>query len=171
MADAYGTLIFSKSEDCSYDEVQLLKTLNRYKWSSCDGSWKLFAGDVEPSFDTGSPQYPTLFVERFDRYLLAKDTGDVWVAASDLAPDDEEYIDDFELSTPDLDQVCKDISGCIKSGWIEIGLAANMRSRYAYFQKLQVFADGRGLRLYCITGYSYPEGISTEFTSDWTSSL
>lgn len=168
MADAYGTLIFTKSEDCTYDAERLLDALNLYKWSYCGGKWILKEGNTKPCFDTYSPQYPTVYVEKFERYLIEKNSEEIWVTAVDLTDEDQDDIQDVQLSTPSLDEVCRDLSCSIQSGWFEIGLSANMNLRYAYFQKLQVFADGRGVRHYCMTGYGYPEGISTDFTSNWT---
>jgi hypothetical protein len=75
-----------------------------------------------------------------------------------------------ETAQVDLDSLCADIAQAIDSGWIEIGLSANMRQRYAYYQSLQIYSNGQGVRTYALTGYQFPQGVTTEFTKLFQSS-
>ena len=70
----------------------------------------------------------------------------------------------------DIDSLCVDISHEINSGLIEIGLSANMKQRYAYYQTLQIYSNGQGIRTYALTGYQFPQGVTTEFTKLFQSS-
>jgi hypothetical protein len=97
------------------------------------------------------------------------DGTEVWV---DGVPDscDEVDIVDIETAEVDLDSLCADIAQAIDSGWIEIGLSANMKQRYAYYQALQIYSNGQGARTYALTGYQFPQGVTTEFTKLFQSS-
>ncbi|NCA22667.1 MAG: hypothetical protein EBS86_16230 [Crocinitomicaceae bacterium] len=57
------------------------------------------------------------------------DGTEVWV---DGVPEfcDKEDVVKVETAKVDLDNLCADISQAIDSGWIEIGLSANMKQRY-----------------------------------------
>ena len=91
------------------------------------------------------------------------DGTEVWV---DGAPQfcDKEDVVKVETAEVDLDSLCADISQAIDSGWIEIGLSANMKQRYAYYQTLQIYSNGQGVRTYALTGQQFPQGVTTEFT-------
>lgn len=45
MADAYGTLTFTKSEDCKFNAAKLVQTLNALAWDNEGGAWE--CGDKE----------------------------------------------------------------------------------------------------------------------------
>ncbi len=98
-----------------------------------------------------------------------EDGTEVWI---DGVPEffDHDNIVDVETAVVDLDNLCAEISQAIDSGWIEIGLSANMKQRYAYYQTLQIYSNGQGIRTHALTGYQFPQGVATEFTKLFKSS-
>ena len=60
MSDAYGTIVFSKSDDCIIDQRNLLIELNRYAWGNHNTEWE-FGEDDLPSMTSQCIQYPTVF--------------------------------------------------------------------------------------------------------------
>ncbi len=114
--------------------------------------------------DTHCSQYPTVRPLTKIRTQIELDDGtEVWV---DGVPKfcDEDDILDIETEEVDLDSLCADISQAINSGWIEIGLIANEKLRYAYYQTLKIYSNGQGVRTYALTGQQFPQGVTTEFT-------
>lgn len=165
MADAYGVFIFSKSKDCNINAAQLVNKLNAYQWAQDDLEWCFDADDMDEIYcDTHCSQYPTVYPLKTIRTQIELEDGtEVWVEG---VPEfcDEDDILDIETAEVDLDSLCADISQAINCGWIEIGLSANMKQRYAYYQTLQIYSNGQGVRTYALTGYQFPQGVTTEFT-------
>ena len=171
MADAYGIFIFSKSKDCIINAAKLVNKLNSYRWAQDDLEWCSRPDDVNVIYcDTRCSQYPTVYPLKTIRTQIELDDGtEVWV---DEVPEfcDKEDVVKVETAEVDLDSLCADISQAIDSGWIQIGLSANMKQRYAYYQTLQIYSNGQGVRTYALTGYQFPQGVTTEFTKLFKSS-
>ena len=165
MADAYGIFIFSKSKDCNINAAKLIHKLNSYRWAQDDLEWCSRPDDVNVIYcDTHCSQYPTVYPLKIIRTQIELDDGtEVWVDGVPEFCDDDDIVD-VETAQVDLDSLCADIAQAIDSGWIEIGLSANMRQRYAYYQSLQIYSNGQGVRTYALTGYQFPQGVTTEFT-------
>ena len=165
MADAYGVFIFSKSKDCNINAAQLVNKLNAYQWAQDDLEWCFDADDINEIYcDNHHPQYPTVDPFKTIRTQIELEDGtEFWVEG---VPEfcDEDDILDIETAVVELDSLCADISQAINSGWIEIGLIANEKLRYAYYQTLQIYSNGQGVRTYALTGQQFPQGVTTEFT-------
>ena len=165
MADAYGVFIFSKSKDCNINAAQLVNKLNAYQWAQDDLEWCFDADDINEIYcDNHHLQYPTVDpLKTIRTQIELEDGSEVWVEG---VPEfcDEDDILDIETEEVELDSLCADISQAINSGWIEIGLIANEKLRYAYYQTLQIYSNGQGVRTYALTGQQFPQGVTTEFT-------
>ena len=165
MADAYGVFIFSKSKDCNINAAQLVNKLNAYQWAQDDLEWCFDADDINEIYcDNHHPQYPTVDpLKTIRTQIELEDGSEVWVEG---VPEfcDEDDILDIETEEVELDSLCADISQAIKSGWIEIGVIANEKLRYAYYQTLKIYSNGQGVRTYTLTGQQFPQGVTTEFT-------
>jgi hypothetical protein len=171
MADAYGVFIFSKSSDCNINAAKLVEKLNAYQWAFDDAEWCLDPDDMNEIYcDTHHPKYPTVHpLKTLRTQVQLEDGTEVWI---DGVPEffDDDNIVDVETAEVDLDNLCADISQAIDSGWIEIGLSANMKQRYTYYQTLQIYYNGQGVRTHALTGYEFPQGVTTEFTKLFQSS-
>lgn len=171
MADAYGKLLLSTSDDCSFDQALLLKKLNSYKWAYDDTQWCADERSACIVTDPFSSQYPTVFPNQIKRWLIELDDGtEEWIQCRETELDYSEIIEIETEECDDLDALCADIAEAISTGWIEIGLVANTGSRDAYFQTLQINSNGQGVRRYCLTGYPFPEGMQLEYTKNFQSS-
>lgn len=129
MADAYGTMVLTYSENIECDFDGLVDYLNCFSWSSDDCIWE------KGSYEDGSfwvaaahhnPQYPTVFVD----YL-------------EFDEDIEINEEDFGISLVDL---ASNISDYITTGHIEIACVANEKLRYIYIQRLKVDFEGNASR-------------------------
>ncbi len=167
MADAYGKLLLTTSDDCIFDQALLLKKLNSYKWASDDTLWCADEGSPYIYTDSFSAQYPTVFPQKIKRWMIELENGtEQWIEGGEIDMTSSE-ITEFETEEfDDLDGLCADISEAISTGWIQIGLVANTRGRNAYFQTLQINSNGQGVRCYCATGYAHPKGMQTEYTKN-----
>jgi len=121
MADAYGMLVFTKSKDCKFHGAKLVKVLNQYRWNNDDEPW-FYCSENKYFYlhKNSSVQYPTVFPE--------------------IEINDEE----FEVAS--LEDLCKEISPFLKSGWIEIACSSNEKQRYVTFESLRISADGKASR-------------------------
>jgi hypothetical protein len=63
MADAYGTLVFSKSSDGVVDANGLARALNEARWNNDGGEWAVTTSQQLLCFSNPKPQYPTLAPE------------------------------------------------------------------------------------------------------------
>jgi len=149
MAAAYGTIIFAKSNDCSFNSDKLDKVLRTYIWSECEGMWEYDSMNQRFNFSTEYAQFPTLFprpIISFD--LWDESTDKSWtVLAEDMKKEDYEFIDDRdEGDSEKLDTLSKKIAPCLSSGWIEFSLCSNMNTRYVMFETLRIYFDGKAER-------------------------
>jgi len=76
MADAYGTLTLSKSENCIYDLANLQAALNKLSWDSEGGSWEMCSESAELVFSQSRVQYPTVYPSAEDAYIFISAEGD-----------------------------------------------------------------------------------------------
>lgn len=60
MADAYGTLTFAQSKDCSYDKKGLLAALNALSWDNEGGCWDACDGQAGLVFCRSRVQTPPM---------------------------------------------------------------------------------------------------------------
>lgn len=144
MADAYGTITFTKSSDCTHDSAALVNELNSFNWSNDGVSWIL---DEENSYiyvNSRSPQYPVAIPE-FEEFIHIKNEDETWTTlkASNVNEEEINQIYGFTTSPYPLATLSQRLSQHIKSGWIEISCVANEKTRYVYFQSLRIHSDGK----------------------------
>jgi hypothetical protein len=153
MADAYGTITFTKSSDCTLDSAALIDALNSFKWSSDEVSWVLDEEDSRISINSWSPQYPVAIPE-FDELIHIKNEDGTWTThkASDVNEDEIESTYTYTVSPYPLATLSQRLSQHINSGWIEIACVANEKTRYVYFQSLRIHSDGRSSKINTWTG-------------------
>jgi len=170
MADTYGGLIFSKSQDCVYDAQALKRKLNGYKWSSGFQHWE-YTKEWDNFYSKERvSQYPTVYPDVIlSVHVMDDDGNEQQKSYKDLTEDELELIDQFEcdLEEADLDNLCLDISEALSAGWIEIGLTANHANHYAHFQSLHILSNGQGKRQYVSTGDSPDKVNRIEYTENF----
>ncbi len=170
MSDAYGVLIFSKSDDCVFNQDVLLYKLNNYKWSECFTKWVSGRPTDVILADSLCSQFPTTYPERIASIFIENEDGEE--VEMRFGEFEESHLTgknviDINYESPGIDEICEDISQALESGWIQIGLSGNMDRRYAYYQSLHIFSNGQGVRQYYMTGYSSTEGIRVEYTKNY----
>jgi hypothetical protein len=144
MADAYGMIVFSKSEDCTFNSNELEQVLNQYRWEDCDGLWDY--DDTRKIFwyESDTVEYPTTNPTIVTSYLIETDQGETkQVLAKDMKNDDFENVVDEVTEEVSLKQIVQDSSKTLYSGWIELACVANEKSRYVYFDSLRIYANGK----------------------------
>ena len=159
MADAYGMVTFSKSDDCNFDSEKLKKCLNQFEWDNTGAKWCISnSGNLyldEYGFDR--PQYPTAIPKEVQMYELFDRRIDGKVFFNQKSPE-QMAEDDWDLVAGSIDapipleRLSGILSSLLKSGWIEIACVANEKSRYVYFEVLRIYADGRAYSKNHISG-------------------
>jgi hypothetical protein len=145
MADAYGTLIFSCSEDVQLkDKKKLVKELNNFSWDNWGGNWVIDKDRIY--YGGGTVQYPSVFPSRTKSVILMIDGVKKVVHPSELTKEDEDYFYDKEDENVPLDYLRDLLAKYISKGWIEIACIANEKSRYIYLEELRIYSDGRAFR-------------------------
>jgi len=128
MSDAYGTITFSTSANCTINAKDLAEALNQFEWTSSGDKWEFdsYGGKYEIWNTNGSnAQYPTTFPN-----LIENVTDD----------------DDFEMENVSLQKLSEALSQHVTKGWVEIACCANEKSRYIYFESLRIYANGNAER-------------------------
>jgi hypothetical protein len=144
MADAYGTITFTKSSDCTVDSAALVEELNSFNWSNDEVSWVLAEEESRISVSFRNPQYPVAIPE-FEEFIHIKNKDGTWTTYKAIDVNEDEINDmyGFTNSPYPLATLSQRLSQHIKSGWIEISCVANEKTRYVYFQALRIHSDGR----------------------------
>jgi len=159
MADAYGMVTFSKSDDCNLDSENLKECLNQFEWDNSGARWCISnSGNIyldEYSFDR--PQYPTAIPKEIQAYELGdkKFEGEFIFyqkSAGEMTEDDWDLVVGSNYVPISLQRLSDLISPIIKSGWIEIACVGNEKARYVYFEVLRIYADGRAYTKNHISG-------------------
>ena len=164
MADAYGTLIFSCSEDVQLKgKKNLVEALNNFNWDNSGGKWAI---DKTRIFYEGMEvQYPTTYPEQTKSFILQKDGVRTKIDISELTDEQEDFIFDVESEVVSLENLRNLIASFIKKGWIEIACIANEKSRYIYLEELRIYSDGRAHRKNSFIGSNkaFPNTREEEF--------
>ena len=130
MSDAYGMITLAKSTDCDVDSEAMLISLNCYAWANHNTEWVL-SNEKTFYMSEMSLQYPTVF--NLIRQVNPKEQF--------INSDDDD--DDDEVS---LEELVTKIASHMRSGWIEISAVAHEKNRYVYYEKLKIYATGKGFR-------------------------
>lgn len=150
MADAYGGITLSTSQDSEINAAQLVELLNHFSWTSGNGEWitnKMDGKDAFWHIDDFNCQYPSLFPRKSVAIIVKKDDGTDKRIPIDQATDDEldEYWD-IEEEDISLEKLSHHFAKAITNGWFEIACTANEKNRYVYFHSLRIYADGKAIR-------------------------
>ena len=156
MADAYGGITFSTSDDCIVNASALVEALNNFQWTNADGEWitvKLNDKDTfwhKDSFDT---QYPTVFPQKDIAVIVQQDNNELKrIPSEDATSEDYDNAYDIETGDVELKEFSELFSAHITTGWIEIACTANEKNRYVYFESMRVYEDGRAERKAILSG-------------------
>ena len=167
MADAYGTITFSKSTDCIFDAQELMAVLNTFEWDSSGGTWDCYENELlvrdGDGFDLA--QSPLAIPIQVNFYTVStQDEEEVQKALSEMTPDDWENIIEEDLEPMPLSALSEAISPLIDNGWIEIACVANEKVRYVYFESIRVCADGKVSHRYLRSG---PGTESSDYSEEY----
>jgi hypothetical protein len=153
MADAYGTLVMSKSEDCRLDVHGFVNELNLFKWDNESGKWQY--EDDFIFFDTDVAQYPTVFPSRLSEircFCENTDTNYTKASLSEMSDQDWENWEETVFEECELIDIKNSLSKYINSGWVEIACVSNEKQRYINFGLLRIEANGLATRKMYISG-------------------
>lgn len=143
MSDAYGAIIFSKSNDCIIDGTMLADALNEFNWANEEAHW--IYSEINDSLQINSYhlQYPVALPE-FEEFVHVRDSNGIWTTynASEVNHDALDLPTCSSYSPYSLKELSRRLSPHVKNGWIEISCNANEKSRYCYFQSLRVYSNG-----------------------------
>lgn len=144
MSDAYGTITFKKSDNSSFDSSLLAQELNSFDWSNDGSKWFVNEESESLYLDSRNPQYP-LAIPEFQEFIHIHNEDDSWTTfkASEVNEDDLLVMHGSTCSPYPLKTLSNRISPLLREGWIEIACVANEKARYAYFQLLRIYSDGR----------------------------
>ena len=150
MADAYGGITLSTSDDSMINADLLVELLNKFNWTASDGEWIKKENDGKDTFwhfDGFNTQYPSLFPREPVAVILKEDDGTLKRIPYEEATDQdlEEYWDIEEVDIS-LEVLSKHFTKAITKGWFEIACTANEKNRYVYFHSLRIYADGKAVR-------------------------
>lgn len=154
MADAYGTLVLSKSPDGVVDTNGLALALNEARWDNDGGEWAVTTSQQLLFYSNPRPQYPSVTPER-DHLCHCFDSARQEAYSkppADMTDEDWGYFEDGDTRECTLEEL-RDMSvPFISSGWIEIAYSSNEKQRYVEFGRLKIYADGRAERSLIRTG-------------------
>ena len=145
MADAYGTLLLSHSDDAVFSKVKMIKELNKLRWDNWGGKWAIDSSNII-FYDAITVQYPAVFPTQIKSVKLMIDGEEKVLHPSEVTEEHEDFILDEEEEIIPLYLLRDSIKEFIKKGWIEIACVANEKQRYVYMQKMRIYSDGRAIR-------------------------
>ena len=149
MSDAYGVIIFTKSNDCLYNVDGIINILRQYDWSQEDAEWEYDEDSGVLFYGNGDVQEPNLFPRRPLTYSVIRgdDEETVIIKAEELLEDDLENGGDIEEEEEvPFDQLVNELSPFIKQGWIEFGCGAHQNTERIYFESMRIDSKNSGTR-------------------------
>ncbi len=171
MSDSYGVLIFKKSHDCDLDGDELVRRMNKFRWSSDDTSWEWDQERGSAVANSICTQYPSAYPTRIDRVLIETASGqEEWIDFDETELPLEETLEHEEREV-ELEELCSYLAPAIKSGWIEVTSVSNDRLKFGSYQSIQVYANGQGISQLHITGLAYPKGSILHMTAGFDPAL
>jgi hypothetical protein len=140
MADAYGAVVLSMSDDCRVNEALLLQKLNELDWCNEDREWSV---ENHSFFYSSQCQYPTVCFTHPITVNYADVNGNHMSVP--FAEATEEQFDasegDYDYEDMPLSHISHHFKDCIRSGSIEIAATCNEKSRYVQYESLTIHAD------------------------------
>lgn len=163
MADAWGVLTFTKSEDCEIDVKALTDAMNQFKWDNWGGKWECDTDNNLLWYDESTAQYPTVFPQiQAEIYCYSESTDSEYTKSlSEMTADDWNNFEDAEYEDCSLEQIKSFLVPFIKAGWIEIACSSNEKQRYVNFGSLRINANNTATRNYYCSG---PQSSCDSFT-------
>ena len=149
MSNAYGVIIFTKSNDCVYDANGIINVLSDYEWSQEETGWEYDEDSGVLFYGNGDVQEPNLFPQRPLTYAVVRGNPKktVIIKAEELLDQDlENGCDVEEQEEVPFVQLVKEISSFIQQGWIEFGCCAHQKARYVYFESMRIDSNNSGAR-------------------------
>jgi len=161
MADAYGTFVFTQSDDSIIDGEQLVNALNGFRWDFSGGEWGWDEESESISHDQYIAQYPTICPERIVKIecMLDEDGTEYFKSYDDMSEEDWDNVVEEHYEEIDLAEIKKVLGKHISQGWIEIFCRSNEKNRYASIASLRIEADGDATRRYVVWNAS--KGMET----------
>jgi hypothetical protein len=163
MADAYGGITLSTSDDSVINAEYLIQQLNTFQWTNGNGEWIHKEIDGRSTFwhkCDSNTQYPSLFPTAYTAVIKKNDDGSITKIDIDQASDDDiKSASDFDWEYVTLNELSLDLSPPVKEGWVEIACVANEKNRYVYFQSLRIYANGKVIRRKIESGTCLTEPI------------
>jgi hypothetical protein len=154
MADAYGALTFSKSDDCVFDGKALTRALNELQWTTSGNEWKYYVdGDMIGMSDFGV-QYPTVFPEKHVLIRCYCSESDIEYEKISLDMTEHDWLNfvDSDMDLCSLEDLRDAFSRYLSQGWFEIACCYNEKCRYVTFQSLRIYASGEVERVFVTSG-------------------
>jgi hypothetical protein len=141
MADAYGVVTFTRSEDCQMDIEGLRGILNQFSWDTSGAKWEITESE-SLCLDTYVAQYPTAIPAELKDYVSLRERGAFYeILRERIARKNwDNEVGEIEVPTA-LEILTQIICPLMQSGYIEIACVANEKMRYVYFESLHISAD------------------------------
>ena len=156
MADAYGGISLSTSEDCVVNSAEFISVLNGYEWSNANGEWIVNEREEKPTFwyrDDFNCQYPTAFTQKpLAVVLIDENREEKRIPYHEASDEDLDNHWDIEYKRVSLEYLSHQFAKTIVNGWVEIACTANEKNRYVYFESIRIYANGRAESREVISG-------------------
>lgn len=142
MADAYGAVVLSKSDDCVLDDALILQRLNELNWSNDGRQWDFHDDDKVYTFNY-DVQYPTVRPDVTTSITWQDDEGKQHTVSADDATEEQwdRQVDSDEEGIT-LEEISKRFAPCIKQGSITIAATSNEKCRYVAYEAVTINSDG-----------------------------
>ena len=154
MAQAYGSIVTSKSADCIVDAYEMANALNGFNlWTTEGGAWTCFESEGKQLiiYDAGSycgVMDPTITLFRDSHlFVVTEDDEEKRIAVEDASDEDFDNAYDFDEEEVPLSEFSKVLSRHIQQGWFEVACCSQEKTRYAAFGRLRIHSDGTVERL------------------------
>jgi hypothetical protein len=152
MAEQYGTIIFSKSDDCKCDIKGIQEIFNEYEWDDNLARWNLDESnglmwlENDREFHLGTIlQNPTLEPYKKLLYELKENDGSIrYVKPIDMKKCDYEKIWNIEGQTTKAAEIVNRISPLIKEGEIIIGCSLQCKADYIKYCEMRIGTKNNG---------------------------
>jgi hypothetical protein len=148
MADAYGVLVLTQSDDSIIDGNQLVNTLNSFRWDFSGGEWEWDEESKSIFHDQYSATYPTICPDRIAKFecMSEEDGTEYFKSYDEMCEEDWGNVVDEQYEEIDLAEIKKVLGKHISQGWIEIFCRSNEKDRYATISSLRIEAGGNATR-------------------------
>lgn len=151
MADAYGAMVFSHSENAEFDKQSIVSVLNKYQWENEGGEWLLTeSGNI--FYSKAQSQYPTVYMRQTALYFVETENGLLEKRPDAMQDNDWSNVAYEDVEIVPLALIKDELLPYVKSGWMQIACAANEKQRYVYMEQLKIYAEGKVVREHRFVG-------------------